>query len=204
MIRIAWRQFRTEAATGLAFLAIVAVILAATGPQPRRPLPRCAPSGRLSRRQLAARPQGPTARLARARGPLLRRAAGSSRARVRDVPIGLDPEHYRSRWVVVKFGLVGLASSLLAGGLSLMGAWWADPISIATRDHFSPKAFGQPHPASSRSNTARGDRHSVPRRRHLPTREPLLAFQAYETALFVLLALALAGISLWWVRHRLA
>lgn len=28
-------------------------------------------------------------------------------------------------------------------------------------------------------------------------------FQAYETMLFAVLALALAGLSLWWVRHRL-
>jgi hypothetical protein len=28
-------------------------------------------------------------------------------------------------------------------------------------------------------------------------------FQAYETAIFAALALALAGLSFWWIRHRL-
>jgi hypothetical protein len=36
----------------------------------------------------------------------------------------------RPRWFVVKFLLVGVASSLIAGGLSLMIAWWANPVDI--------------------------------------------------------------------------
>ncbi len=38
----------------------------------------------------------------------------------------------RTRWTVVKIGLVGLASIATAGLLSLMVSWWASPIDRAT------------------------------------------------------------------------
>ncbi len=43
---------------------------------------------------------------------------------------------------MVKLTLVGLASSAFAGGLSLMVAWWADPINIENANRFSPSLFG--------------------------------------------------------------
>ncbi len=48
----------------------------------------------------------------------------------------------RSRWLVVKFALVGGAVSALAGGLSLMAAWWANPINVLNENRFSPANFG--------------------------------------------------------------
>jgi hypothetical protein len=38
----------------------------------------------------------------------------------------------RTRWVLVKLGLVGLAAVATAGLLSLLGTWWASPIDAAS------------------------------------------------------------------------
>ena len=38
----------------------------------------------------------------------------------------------RARWIVVKLGLVGLASMTVVGLVTLMVTWWASPISQAT------------------------------------------------------------------------
>ena len=48
----------------------------------------------------------------------------------------------RLRWLLVKLGLVGLASAAVAGLLSLMVTWWFSPIDKVNQDRFGPAAFG--------------------------------------------------------------
>ena len=48
----------------------------------------------------------------------------------------------RRRWLWVKMGLVGLASALTAGLLSLMSTWWFSPIDKVSQNRFSPASFG--------------------------------------------------------------
>ena len=48
----------------------------------------------------------------------------------------------RVRWLLVKLGLVGLASVVVAGGLSLMSTWWFSPLDKVNQNRFSPASFG--------------------------------------------------------------
>jgi hypothetical protein len=48
----------------------------------------------------------------------------------------------RLRWLLVKLGLVGLASAVVGGALSLMVTWWFSPIDKMTANRFSPASFG--------------------------------------------------------------
>jgi hypothetical protein len=48
----------------------------------------------------------------------------------------------RSRWLLVKLGLVGLASAVVGGLLSLMVSWWFSPIDKVGANRFSPALFG--------------------------------------------------------------
>ena len=48
----------------------------------------------------------------------------------------------RMRWLLVKLGLVGLASAAVAGLLSLMVTWWYSPIDKVSQNRFSSAAFG--------------------------------------------------------------
>jgi hypothetical protein len=47
----------------------------------------------------------------------------------------------RLRWLLVKLGLVGLASMVAAGLLSLMVTWWSSPIDMVNQNRFSPSSF---------------------------------------------------------------
>ena len=48
----------------------------------------------------------------------------------------------RIRWLLVKLGLVGLASAAVAGLLSLMVTWWYSPIDKVNQGRFGAAAFG--------------------------------------------------------------
>ena len=48
----------------------------------------------------------------------------------------------RLRWLLVKLGLVGLASAVVGALLSLMVSWWFSPIDKVTANRFSPASFG--------------------------------------------------------------
>lgn len=142
MIRLAWRQFRTEAAAGLAVLVVVAVVLAVTGPH-LMDVYRSTPhqvltTDRNLQAALAALVLVVPALVGVFLGaPLVAREleAGTHR-------LAWTQSVTRVRWLAVKLAFVGLASSLLAGGLSLMVAWWANPINIVNADRFTPANFG--------------------------------------------------------------
>ena len=48
----------------------------------------------------------------------------------------------RLRWLLVKLGLVGVASALVGGLLSLMVTWWFSPIDKVNANRFGAAAFG--------------------------------------------------------------
>lgn len=142
MIRLAYRQFRVEASTALVALAIVAVVLAVTGPtlvhvydtSPTR-------LGASDRMLQAAVPA-----LLVVTPPLLGIFFGAPIV-ARELETGTfrlawTQSVSRTRWLLVKLGLAGLATAAVAEGLSLMAAWWANPINVQNQDRFSPANFG--------------------------------------------------------------
>ncbi|MGA7420714.1 MAG: hypothetical protein WB765_21460 [Acidimicrobiales bacterium] len=142
MIRLAWRQFRTEAIAGIGALVVVAVVLAVTGPH-LMDVYRAAPGQvattdtPLQTALMAVLLVGPALVGVFFGAPLIARELESGTFR-----LAWTQGVTRARWLTVKLALVGLASSVLAGGLSLMVAWWANPINIVNQNRFSPSLFG--------------------------------------------------------------
>ena len=130
MIRLAWRQFRTEAIAGIGALVVVAVVLAITGPH-LVDVYRVQPSEvttidqDLQTALMAALLVVPALVGIFFGAPLVARELESGTFR-----LIFTQGVTRARWLTVKLALVGLGSSVLAGGLSLMVAWWANPINI--------------------------------------------------------------------------
>jgi hypothetical protein len=142
MIRFAWRQFRAEAVIALGALLVVAVVLVVTGPH-LMDVYRSTPQ-----QVLTTDPRLQTALAALVLivpalvgvffgAPLVARELETGTYR-----LAWTQSVTRVRWLAVKLALVGLASSLLVGGLSLMVAWWANPINIVNADRFTPANFG--------------------------------------------------------------
>ena len=149
MIRLTWRQFRAQATVAFGALAVIAVLLAITGPQlvhlydisiiPCQARGDCSAAATA----LASRDsvlQGLGIVLVIVPGvigvfwgaPLLARELESGTyqlAWTQSVP--------RRRWLAVKLGLVGLASVALAGLLSLMVTWWSSPLDRVNADPFT-------------------------------------------------------------------
>jgi hypothetical protein len=142
MIRLAWRQFRAEAVVALGALVVVAVVLAVTGPHlvdVYRVTPRQVPTADhpLQVAVIALLLLVPAVLGIFFGAPLVARELEAGTYR-----LAWTQSVTRVRWLAVKLALVGLASSLLAGGLSLMVAWWANPINVVNQDRFSPGNFG--------------------------------------------------------------
>lgn len=142
MIRLAWRQFRTEAIAGVGALVVVAVVLAITGPH-LMDVYRASPSRvtgtdmGLQTALMAVLLVAPALVGVFFGAPLIARELESGTFR-----LAWTQGVTRARWLTVKLALVGLVSSVLAGGLSLMVAWWANPINIVNQNRFSPALFG--------------------------------------------------------------
>jgi hypothetical protein len=142
MIRLAWRQFRTEAIAGIGVLVVVAVVLAVTGPH-LMDVYRASPNQvtntdkALQTALMAELLVAPALVGVFFGAPLIARELESGTFR-----LAWTQGITRARWLTVKLALVGLASSVLAGGLSLMVAWWANPINIVNQNRFSPALFG--------------------------------------------------------------
>jgi len=149
MIRLTWRQFRTQATVVSGILAAVTVLLAATGPQLVHlydiSIVPCAARGDCSD---AANALASRFHLLQGLGtvlvvvpavigvfwgaPLVARELETGTyelAWTQSVP--------RWRWLAVKLGLAGLASVAVAGLLSLMLTWWSSPIDRVNADPFS-------------------------------------------------------------------
>jgi hypothetical protein len=147
MIWLTWRQFRPQAITAAVALAVVAIVAAATGPGVASAyrssgLPGCHAScatdasnfiaglGRLD--LLLYLGSFLLMYLAPALmglfwgAPLIGREVETGTHRV-----AWNQSVTRTRWTLVKLGLVGLAAVATAGLLSLMVTWWAGPINHA-------------------------------------------------------------------------
>jgi hypothetical protein len=147
MIWLAWRQFRPQAITAAVVLAVVAIVVAATGPGVASAyrssgLPACHAScgtdasnfitglGRLDLLLYLG------SFLLMYLAPALMGMFWGAPLIAREVETGThriawNQSVTRTRWTLVKLGLVGLAAVAMAGLLSLMVTWWASPINHA-------------------------------------------------------------------------
>ena len=150
MIWLTWRQFRVQALTAAAALAAFAILLAATGPHlaslyAASTIPGChgdtcatAVHAFLSRLTVTS-PYPIVYLLAIALilaapaiigifwgAPLVARELET-----RTFALAWNQSITRTRWLAVKLTLTGLAAMAVTGALSLMYAWWADPIGKA-------------------------------------------------------------------------
>ena len=142
MIRLAWRQFRAEAIVGVGLLVVAAVILAVTGPHlvdvyRASPIQVTNTDHPLQIGLMALLLVAPALIGVFFGAPLVARELESGTFR-----LIFTQGVTRARWLVVKLALVGLASSVIAGALSLMVAWWGNPINIENANRFSPALFG--------------------------------------------------------------
>jgi hypothetical protein len=147
MIWLTWRQFRPQAITAAVALAVVAIVAAATGPgiasaYTASGLQACHAScatdasnfwtslGRLDLLLYLG------SFLLMYLAPALMGIFWGAPLIAREVETGTHRVAWnqtvtRTRWILVKLGLVGLAAVATAGLLSLMVTWWAGPINHA-------------------------------------------------------------------------
>jgi hypothetical protein len=157
LIAFGWRQFRPQATVGALALVIVGVVLALTGPHLVSVYDTAVAACRESGGQSAACNSNPVAitytglqygvialvLVAPALigmfwgAPLIAHELETGTFR-----LAWTQSVSRSRWLLVKLGLVGLASFLAAGLLSLMATWWYSPLGKAHPDRFGGGNFG--------------------------------------------------------------
>jgi len=147
VIWLTWRQFRPQAAVAAIALAVVAIVAAATGPgiaaaYTSSGLPDChASCGTDASNFIAGLNRldlllylgsfllmylAPALMGIFWGAPLIAREVETGTHRV-----AWNQSVTRTRWILVKLGLVGLAAMATAGLLSLMVSWWAGPINHA-------------------------------------------------------------------------
>jgi ABC-type transport system involved in multi-copper enzyme maturation permease subunit len=160
VIAFSWRQFRTQALIGAAGLVVLGVILLVTGPNLVHvydvAVAQCRASGgggggggggcinpvstddgKLQTLALALVLIVPVVIGMFWGAPLVARELETGTFR-----LAWTQSVSRLRWLLVKLGLVGLASAVVGGLLSLMVSWWFSPIDKVSANRFSPAAFG--------------------------------------------------------------
>jgi hypothetical protein len=156
MIWLTWRQFRAQAVVAAAVLAVLAVILAITGPQ----LVHLYDTNVATCRSHGDCPAAET--LLTSHYHLLQDIIGYILLAIPGI-VGafwgaplisreLEAGTYRlvwtqsvtrTRWLVIKLLMIGLASMAAAGLLSLMVNWWFSPIGHVTMNRILPGTFDQ-------------------------------------------------------------
>ena len=149
MIWLTWRQFRTAGIAVFGVLAALAVILAVTGPglsdAYTSGLATCTESGDCSAflKQFVNEHEGPFLAVTALMlmlpvliglfwgAPLISRELESGTHR-----LVWNQSVTRTRWLVVKLGVMGLAAVAAAGLGSLAATWWAGSIDQAIADDF--------------------------------------------------------------------
>jgi hypothetical protein len=151
MIWLTWRQFRTQAWVALAALAVIAIGLGTTGLHlihlyHADGIPACHPAaacaraaaaflnevkatagyGEMYQACIAVLYVVPALIGAFWGAPLITRELEAGTLR-----LAWNQSITRTRWLAVKVGLVGLASMVTAGLLSLLVTWWAAPVDRA-------------------------------------------------------------------------
>ena len=155
MIRFAWLQFRMQAAVAAGALAIVAVVLALTGPDLVHLYDSTIASCAAHHDCSAA-----TANFTAADGPLqvfldflllvvplLIGMFWGAPLVSREFEAGTFRLAWtqgvtRSRWLAVKLGLGAVASAAIAGLLSLIVSWWSSKLDYVNADPFNSLRFG--------------------------------------------------------------
>jgi ABC-type transport system involved in multi-copper enzyme maturation permease subunit len=149
MIWLSWRQFRAQAWTALAAMAVIAITFAITGPHltylfAASGIAAChADCGTLASNfmnqmkgsinsvlygvGIGVLYLAPAAMGIFWGAPLVTRELEAGTFR-----LTWNQSITRTRWIAVKLGLVGLASMAAAGLFSLMVTWWASPIDRAS------------------------------------------------------------------------
>ncbi|GHA62016.1 transporter [Streptomyces tendae] len=135
MIWLSWRQFRTQAAVVFAAVAVLAVILAGTGPQ-LADLYRTAGSGLVDQVSSADQTLYYTGLLVVYAVPAVIGMFWGAPLIARELETGT---HYlawnqgvtRTRWLATRLGLGAAASMTAAGLTSLAVSWWSSPIDRA-------------------------------------------------------------------------
>jgi ABC-type transport system involved in multi-copper enzyme maturation permease subunit len=155
MIAFGWRQFRAQAMVGIAGLVVIGIVLIVTGPHLVNvydtALAACKASGGTS--SACNNPVSSTyAALQKAAtvlvlvvpallgmfwgAPLIAHELETGTFR-----LAWTQSVSRRRWLFVKLGLVGLATMVAAGLLSLMVTWWISPVDMNDPNRFSPSNF---------------------------------------------------------------
>jgi len=151
MTWLTWRQFRAQAITGAAVLAVLAIALGITGPHLAHlyagsGLATCQAHGNCGPLVTAFTAQVKASTIDELlfilciglllAAPALIGVFWGAPLVAREIEAGTfrlawSQSVTRARWLAVKLGLVGLASMATAGLLSLMVTWWAGPIDRA-------------------------------------------------------------------------
>jgi hypothetical protein len=156
VIQLSWRQFRTQAAVAAAGLAVVAIAVLITGPRvfhlydttvaPCQGRSDCGTAEELFVRHYGFLQAALTQLVEFAPAligifwgaPLVARELESGTFR-----LAWTQSVTRARWLGVKLAVVGVASAVTAGLLSLMVTWWTTPFSRVEANRFDPTLFTQ-------------------------------------------------------------
>jgi hypothetical protein len=156
VIAFSWRQFRTQGLIGAAGLVVLGVILLVTGPHLVHvydaAVAQCRASGGSGGgcNNPVATEDGKLQTLVLGLvlivpvligmfwgAPLVARELETGTFR-----LAWTQSVSRLRWLLVKLGLVGLASAIVGALLSLMVSWWLSPVDMVSASRFSPASFG--------------------------------------------------------------
>ena len=153
MIWLVWRQFRTQAAVLFGVLVAVGIVLAVTGTHLVHlydtTVANCQKANDCSNAQaLFLKNDGLLQQLSAVvlvapaligifwGAPLVAREFETG-----SYKLGWTQSITRTRWLAAKIALVGLASIVAAGLLSLMVTWWSSPFDTVNMNPFSPSMF---------------------------------------------------------------
>lgn len=155
MIRLALRQFRTEAAIGIGLLAALAIVLGITGPHLAQVSDAfqsaCKPAGDCA---TAPNPAFEIDLPLRAFLPFIGTVAPALMGFFFGAPLiarELETGTFhlawtqsvtRRRWLAVKLALVGSVAMVIGGLLTWMIDWWMTPIDAVNQDRFDIANFG--------------------------------------------------------------
>jgi hypothetical protein len=134
---LTWRQFRTQAAAVYGAIAVFTALLAATGPQLARQY-RTDPGSFLHDISGTYRALYVLGILMVLAVPVLIGLFWGAPLVTRELDAGTHrliwTQTTRTRWLLAKLGLTGLAAVAAGGLLSLAVTWWASPIDTAIAD----------------------------------------------------------------------
>jgi hypothetical protein len=154
MVRLTWLQFRLQSAVAVAALAIVAIALAVTGPHLAHlyhtTVANCAAQNDCDSATNVFMLNDPF--LQNMLGPLILLVPAvigifwGAPLVAREIETGTYRLAWtqgvsRRRWLLVKLGIMGLASMVVAGLFSLMITWWSIPFDKINQDRFTPVTF---------------------------------------------------------------